>query len=129
MTGELPRHRDKLREAFYMLGNDIALAHAKDLNHDGEAGQLGAGQGVMDYRLYLSLLQQSGFDGAIILHQMHHLSDERSIRFCLCKTGGACRLPHIAASEPQLAAQPWKGQGVSHTTDPDPATEEVEPAW
>jgi sugar phosphate isomerase/epimerase len=75
MTGELPRMGDKLREAFYLLGNDIALAHAKDLNHDGEAGQLGAGQGVMDYGLYLSLLQQSGFDGTIILHQMHHLSD------------------------------------------------------
>jgi len=74
-AGELPQMRDKLREAFDLLGRDIALAHAKDLDHDGEAGQLGAGQGLMDYPLYLSLLQQSRFDGAIILHQMHHLSD------------------------------------------------------
>ena len=74
-AGELPRMHDKLREAFSLLGNDIALAHAKDLDHDGEAGHLGAGQGLLDYPLYLALLQQSGFGGTIVLHQMHHLSD------------------------------------------------------
>ena len=74
-AGELPQMREKLHEAFHLLGDDIALAHAKDLDHDGEAGHLGAGQGVMDYPLYLSLLQHSGFGGTIVLHQMHHLSD------------------------------------------------------
>lgn len=73
--GELPHMQDKLREAFELLGDDIALAHAKDLDHDGEAGHLGAGEGLLDYPLYLSLLQQSGFDGTIVLHQMHHLDD------------------------------------------------------
>lgn len=74
-AGELPRMQDKLREAFDLLGNDIALAHAKDLDHDGEAGHLAAGEGLMDYPLYLSLLQRSGFDGTVVLHQMHHLSE------------------------------------------------------
>lgn len=74
-AGELPRMQDKLREAFSLLAGDIALAHAKDLDHDGEAGHLGAGQGVLDYPLYLSLLRDSGFGGTIVLHQMHHLSD------------------------------------------------------
>jgi sugar phosphate isomerase/epimerase len=74
-AGELPRMQDKLREAFDLLGNDIALAHAKDLDHDGEAGHLAAGEGLMDYPLYLSLLQHSGFDGTVVLHQMHHLSE------------------------------------------------------
>ena len=74
-AGQLPQMQDKLREAFALLGHDVALAHAKDLDHDGEAGHLGAGQGLLDYPLYLSLLQQSGFDGTIVLHQMHHLSD------------------------------------------------------
>jgi sugar phosphate isomerase/epimerase len=73
--GQLPQMQDKLREAFRLLGHDVALAHAKDLDHDGEAGHLGAGQGLLDYPLYLSLLQQSGFDGTVVLHQMHHLSD------------------------------------------------------
>ena len=129
MTGELPRMGDKLREAFYLLGNDIALAHAKDLNHDGEAWQLGAGQGVMDYRLYLSLLQQSGFDGTIILHQMHHLSDaeidscfayvrqEAPAGFYIAAIGAAaCR-----ATLERTRREPYDGS--------DPATEEVEPAW
>lgn len=67
-AGELPRMRDLLEEAFALLGPDIALAHAKDLDHDGDAGHLPAGHGVLDYRLYLDLLQRSGFAGALILH-------------------------------------------------------------
>lgn len=67
-AGELPRMTEMLREAFDLLGNDIALAHAKDLDHDGDAGHLPAGKGLLDYGLYLSLLRKSGFDGALILH-------------------------------------------------------------
>ena len=74
-AGELARMRDRLEEAFALLADDIALAHAKDLDHDGEAGHLGAGRGVMDYALYLSLLQQSGFGGVLVLHQLRGLSD------------------------------------------------------
>ncbi len=67
-AGELPRMRDILKEAFDLLGDDIALAHAKDLDRDGDAGHLPAGQGKLDYALYLGLLRQSGYAGAIILH-------------------------------------------------------------
>jgi len=74
-AGELPQMQDKLREAFALLGGDIAVAHAKDLDHDGEAGHLGAGEGKLDYPLYLSLLAGTGFGGTVVLHQMHHLSD------------------------------------------------------
>jgi sugar phosphate isomerase/epimerase len=74
-AGELPQMQEKLREGFRLLSDDIALAHAKDLDHDGEAGHLAAGEGRLDYPLYLSLLRDSGFDGTIVLHQMHHLGD------------------------------------------------------
>ena len=67
-AGELPSMRDILEEAFALLGDDIALAHAKDLDHDGDAGHLPAGKGLLDYDLYLSLLKRSSFDGALILH-------------------------------------------------------------
>ncbi len=67
-AGELPSMRDVLQGAFDLLGDDIALAHAKDLDHDGDAGHLPAGQGKLDYALYLALLRQSGYAGAIILH-------------------------------------------------------------
>ena len=67
-AGELPRMAEILDEAFALLGNDIVLAHAKDLDHDGEAGHLPAGHGRLDYDRYLSLLAATGFRGAIVLH-------------------------------------------------------------
>ena len=67
-AGELPRMREMLVEAFELLGDDIALAHAKDLDHDGDAGHLPAGHGLLDYGLYLSLLSKSGYTGPLILH-------------------------------------------------------------
>jgi sugar phosphate isomerase/epimerase len=78
-SGELPRMRAMLEEAFALLGPDIALAHAKDLDHDGEAGHLPAGRGVLDYPLYLALLQRSGFTGALILHGLA----EEDVAACL----------------------------------------------
>lgn len=74
-AGELARMGDNLEEAFALLGSHIALAHAKDLDRDGAAGHLGAGRGLLDYPLYLSLLQKTGFEGAIVLHQLRGLSD------------------------------------------------------
>ena len=68
--GQLPNMRKVLDEAFDLLGSDIILAHAKDLDKDGEAGHLAAGRGLLDYPYYLELLRKSGFDGTIILHAL-----------------------------------------------------------
>jgi sugar phosphate isomerase/epimerase len=68
--GQLPRMREVLDQAFELLGSDIALAHAKDLDQDGEAGHIAAGRGRLDYRYYLELLKRSGFEGSIILHAL-----------------------------------------------------------
>jgi sugar phosphate isomerase/epimerase len=68
--GQLPDMRKVLDEAFELLGSDIALAHAKDLNKDGEAGHVAAGRGRLDYPYYMKLMRASGFDGAIILHAL-----------------------------------------------------------
>jgi len=68
--GQLPNMRNVLDEAFDLLGPDIVLAHAKDLDKDGEAGHLAAGRGRLDYPYYLELLSKSGFDGTIILHAL-----------------------------------------------------------
>jgi sugar phosphate isomerase/epimerase len=78
-TGELPRMREVLNEAFALLGSDITLAHAKDLDRDGEAGHLAAGHGLLDYDQYLSLLHGSGFDGPVILHGL----DESQVPGCV----------------------------------------------
>ena len=66
--GELARQHELLEEAFSLLGPDIALAHAKDIDHDGEAGHLAAGKGLLDYAHYLSLLARHQPDVALILH-------------------------------------------------------------
>src|SRR5205085_9742453 len=67
-AGELPQMERILREAVALLGPDIALAHAKDLSRDGEAGHEAAGHGLLDYDLYLSLLASAGYAGPLILH-------------------------------------------------------------
>lgn len=75
--GDLDRMQDHLAEVFELVGDDIVLAHAKDLDHDGDAGGRAAGQGRLDYPLYLALLQACGFDGAIVLHQLTELAPDR----------------------------------------------------
>ncbi len=67
-AGELPRMKEILDEAFALVGKDIVLAHAKDLDHDGEAGHKAAGHGVLDYDRYLGLLRKYHFKGPLLLH-------------------------------------------------------------
>jgi sugar phosphate isomerase/epimerase len=67
-AGELPRMREILDEAFALLGRDIVLAHAKDLDRDGDAGHLPAGHGKLDYDRYLAWLRRGGFTGPLLLH-------------------------------------------------------------
>lgn len=67
-TGTLNQMSERLAEAFVLLEDEIALVHAKDLTHDGEAGQTAAGKGVLDYPLYLRLIREAGYSGPLILH-------------------------------------------------------------
>ncbi len=67
-AGELARMGEVLDRAFALLGKDIALAHAKDLDRDGDAGHLPAGHGRLDYDCYLALLHGCGYRGPLLLH-------------------------------------------------------------
>jgi sugar phosphate isomerase/epimerase len=67
-AGELPRMSEILDEAFALIGKDIVLAHAKDLDHDGDAGHKAAGQGKLDYDRYVALLHRYQFPGPLLLH-------------------------------------------------------------
>jgi sugar phosphate isomerase/epimerase len=62
----LPDQRRVMDEAFALLGPDIALAHAKDVQADGDV--VAAGRGCVDYPRYLALLRAAGFSGPLILH-------------------------------------------------------------
>lgn len=65
---DLPRMTEVLDEAFDLLGDHVAIAHGKDLDHGGDAGHLAAGTGKLDYAHYVSLLCGLPFDVPIILH-------------------------------------------------------------
>ena len=65
---DLPRMREILDEAFDLLGDHVAIAHGKDLDHGGDAGHLAAGTGKLDYAHYVALLSNLDFDVPIILH-------------------------------------------------------------
>ena len=69
-AGELPQMREVLDGAFELLGSEIVLAHAKDLDRDGQAGHVAAGLGQLDYDHYLRLLKGVGFNGPLILHSL-----------------------------------------------------------
>lgn len=69
-AGQLPRMKEILDEAFALLGKDIVLAHAKDIDHDGDAGHLAAGHGKLDYDRYVALLHQYRFAGPLLLHSL-----------------------------------------------------------
>ena len=80
-TGELPRMREILDEAFALVGKDIVLAHAKDLDHDGDAGHKAAGEGKLDYDRYVSLLHACGFKGPLLLHGLSEAQVPRCVAF------------------------------------------------
>ena len=80
-SGTLPKMHQILDEAFELLGGQIAIAHAKDLRRDGEAGHEAAGTGRLDYDHYLSLLQKTGYDGPLILHGLREEQVDHSVTF------------------------------------------------
>jgi sugar phosphate isomerase/epimerase len=65
-TADARRQRRLIDEALDLLGDSIAIAHAKDRLPDGRFAT--AGTGVLDYRYYLEALARSGFDGSVIAH-------------------------------------------------------------
>ncbi len=87
-TGELARMREVLDRTFQLLGKDIVLAHAKDLDHDGDAGHLPAGKGRLDYDRYLSLLNASGYKGPLLLHGLSAAQVPGCVAFLRAKLAG-----------------------------------------
>ena len=69
-AGQLPRMKEILEEAFALIGREVVLAHAKDLDHDGDAGHLPAGHGKLDYDTYIALLRKYKFTGPLLLHSL-----------------------------------------------------------
>jgi len=79
--GELPRMSEILDDAFELLGDDIAFAHAKDLDHDGAAGHLPAGKGLLDYARYLSLINRLDPGMPVVLHGLREEDLDECVAF------------------------------------------------
>ncbi|MBS1808254.1 MAG: sugar phosphate isomerase/epimerase [Acidobacteria bacterium] len=86
-AGKLPQMKEILDEAFALIGKDIVLAHAKDLDHDGDAGHLPAGQGKLDYAHYVALLHKHRFIGPLLLHSLSEAQVPGCVAFLREKIG------------------------------------------
>lgn len=62
----LARQTIILDEALDLLGDDLVMAHAKDITPDGR--HVAAGTGVLNYAHYVGGLQEIGFAGPLLLH-------------------------------------------------------------
>jgi sugar phosphate isomerase/epimerase len=81
----LPRMEEVLREAVEPVGGRIALAHAKDVLPPPPGGEEcvrpAAGTGLLDYPLYLRLLQEHGYAGGLIMHSLSEEEVPAAARF------------------------------------------------
>ena len=69
IDGVVPeQHRRVINQALGLLGDHLALAHAKDRHADGTVAP--AGEGTVDWAHFLSGLSATGFDGALVAHGM-----------------------------------------------------------
>jgi len=63
-----------LRRGFAAERGQFRLAHAKDVTPAAPGGNKpglpGPGQGILDYRLYLRLLKEHGYDGPLIIEHL-----------------------------------------------------------
>jgi sugar phosphate isomerase/epimerase len=83
--GELLHADEILDKAFELLGEDIVIAHAKDVKNIGEV--VAAGHGELDYDRYLKNLRGVGFEGPLILHNLEEGEVEGSVAFLRTKLG------------------------------------------
>ena len=75
--------RDVLKEAFDLLSQDLAIAHAKDLEGDDHTCALG--RGIVDFQTFFGLLQSVGFHGPVIMHGFEESEAPESTRFARAK--------------------------------------------
>jgi sugar phosphate isomerase/epimerase len=90
-SGTLGRQREILDAAFQLLGEHIIMAHAKDLDKDGAAGNLPAGTGLLDYDYYIGILREIGFQGPLILHSLEETQVAAAKDFLLQRLDVAAR--------------------------------------
>ncbi len=89
---DLTQMAETLEAGFRDIGGHIALAHAKDVIAPPAGGThchyRPAGQGVLDYPLYLRLLEKSGYTNGLIMHSLSEADIPRSRDFIFACSPG-----------------------------------------
>ena len=107
LVGDLDRQADTLRDAFALLGGDLALAHAKDVRRDGSFAA--AGRGALDFELYLALLGEAV---PLILHGLGENEVAGSVTFLRAlRPSPACGAPPAAPASPGTLGPRAAAQG------------------
>jgi sugar phosphate isomerase/epimerase len=75
----ITRQRTIIDEAIKLLGGDIAVVHAKELGHDGQAGGLPAGSGVVDFGYLLTKLHAANYAGPVVIHGLDASDAPRAV--------------------------------------------------
>lgn len=70
-----------LEETFELIGDDVVLAHAKDLMDDSASEFQAAGSGKLDWTTYFRLLKSTGYDGPLVLHNLDDSQVAESVAF------------------------------------------------
>jgi sugar phosphate isomerase/epimerase len=79
VPGNAQKTKQILDEAFELLGEHIIIAHAKDRGADGAF--LAAGEGSLDYNLYMHHLHAVAFNGPLILHSLAEGQVRKALHF------------------------------------------------
>jgi len=66
-------------QAFDLLHQDIAMAHAKDRKLDGTF--MPVGQGDLNFEFYIGLLRQTQFKGPLVMHGLEEKQVAASVKF------------------------------------------------
>ena len=67
--------RSVIKEAFDLIGNEVVLAHGKDILETPKIEFTGAGKGIVDFEFFFSELEKIGYQGGMILHGIKREKD------------------------------------------------------
>ena len=63
--------RATLKKAFEYFGNDIVVAHGKDISDSNGIDYCPTGEGIIDYEYFVELLKEYGYQGDMLLHSIY----------------------------------------------------------
>lgn len=76
---------DTLREAFELIGAEVALVHAKEIRTAAHGTLNSIGSGRMNWNMYFDLIKSIRFNGPIVIHNVAPTQVDESLRLIRAK--------------------------------------------